>query len=1490
MTLDQASLLRPYHQTTYHSHFNLSAARRICLNSFYENSLIELLNDAMKRYAVLLWLFITLTAEAQKVITTPNGGTLRSYTDQDGLPSNDVSQVIETSDGYLWAATSRGIVRFNGYEFETVGKDYGVPDMRYICYDRKREHLWFASPEALVQYDGKIFRRYTARNGYKLAASATSITAMYVDSKGTLWIGAQGIDGGLTKFENGVFNVLDKASFPLPNMAYPLQSVRLIYESLDGTLWFGGSGKSENGIEGIGACLARYSRESGTFEVMDSSKGFPFENLFGIDQDKDGNTWFFCRGRRVLTTGEAIAHSGVARFDGKTFQTFPDVAARLNNGVRVRNAIIDKERNDIYVSLTRGYSNQLMSSKETESSVIRFRNGIWETVKIADAAALDRLSGAKDNRNPTALYSGYSFVTDASGALYAQLERNVREAEPMPLYALNKGTWTFIDMLSFRISPQSNTFPKNTIDFLRSGGLIVGTYGYNAFFPGNRQFISAQSGLLKNTIGSFFTEKRGNPLTGEKIEGNVWLIYDDTWDKRKGKFLADGLSVWNGEKFYHFTTKDGLTSNAVQPGFLQDAKGRIWIPTDKGVTLAEYANDTTFDPQTLRFKPVMLPSGKAFDASHIIERHNGDIWAYHSRVQPALSTLNAPPIPFFLGTFNGKSFDAQPNPFPDSLTQKPFHQYLLTEDRFGTLWLIGRFSDLAERLDTARTTIRVLLKDDTAWREPPKEWDMPTGNAQFIGTTSFGEYFFFDSELYVFNLKKFKKVTNTEFGTLLRRLHRSRMMTGADVRGDTIYVTFWGYGVFEIAPKRIRFFDKKNGLPTQDIAVKYVAANKDVLFNSPLGVVVFNGSSFRLIKSELLTISPRDVQLSKDKHGAFMMAYDNAGVAITKMYNERLTMTIESLRADTLSFSAFQTPALSFDKSDVKFRFVAVSLRAPEETRYTYRLDGYDDEWSSYTTARTADYKNLPDGSYTFRVKAVGASGIETSEASMRFTVEPPYWKTWWFISLMSASVFALGFVGYQWRIKKIEEKNQALTRLVAERTQEIERKNLQLEQKSRDVQALSEIGQKIAAALSLETLTSTVFANVNQLMDADAFGIGIYNAEKEEILYKSFIDMGVKLPEFRIQLTDLDRPAVWCVTHKKDVFINDFEKEYSKYVEKLPEPRAAGQPKSLLFCPLMVETRVIGVITVQSYKAQAYTSYHLDILKTLASHTAIALDNANAYETLHQAMNNLKETQAQLVHAEKMASLGELTAGIAHEIQNPLNFVNNFSELSADLMKELEEEVKKTPQDKDIIAELIADLSANMEKIAHHGKRASSIVKGMLEHSRKSSGERQAVDLNALLDEYLKLAYHGYRAKDAQFNAKLTTDFDQSLPTLLVAPQDLSRVFLNLFNNGLYSAYEKAKQQGDGFMPELQVRTKNLAEHVEIRIRDNGNGIAQAALGKIFQPFFTTKPTGQGTGLGLSISYDIITKQHGGKLTVDTKENEFAEFIIRLPKTQCAT
>jgi len=253
------------------------------------------------------------------------------------------------------------------------------------------------------------------------------------------------------------------------------------------------------------------------------------------------------------------------------------------------------------------------------------------------------------------------------------------------------------------------------------------------------------------------------------------------------------------------------------------------------------------------------------------------------------------------------------------------------------------------------------------------------------------------------------------------------------------------------------------------------------------------------------------------------------------------------------------------------------------------------------------------------------------------------------------------------------------------------------------------------------------------------------------------------------------------------------------------------------------------------------------------------------------------------------MASLGELTAGIAHEIQNPLNFVNNFSEVSNELLDEMITELENNNK-ADAIA-IADDVKQNLEKILHHGKRADGIVKGMLQHSRSSSAVKEPTDINNLADEYLRLAYHGLRAKDKTFNAKFETDFDESIGQINIIPQDIGRVLVNLINNAFYAVTEKRKKDIDGYEPTVTITTKKIADkpdsyRVELKVIDNGNGISQKVLDKIFQPFFTTKPTGQGTGLGLSLSYDII-KAHAGEIKVETKEGEGTEFIISLPVNQ---
>ena len=267
--------------------------------------------------------------------------------------------------------------------------------------------------------------------------------------------------------------------------------------------------------------------------------------------------------------------------------------------------------------------------------------------------------------------------------------------------------------------------------------------------------------------------------------------------------------------------------------------------------------------------------------------------------------------------------------------------------------------------------------------------------------------------------------------------------------------------------------------------------------------------------------------------------------------------------------------------------------------------------------------------------------------------------------------------------------------------------------------------------------------------------------------------------------------------------------------------------------------------------------------------------------DEIEKSFLELKSTQAQLIQSEKMASLGELTAGIAHEIQNPLNFVNNFSEVNKEMLVELNEEIDKGNYNE---AKAIAkDIINNEEKINHYGKRADAIVKGMLQHSRSSSGVKEPTDINALCGEYLRLSYHGFRTKDKNFNAIIKTDYDSSVEKIRIIPQDIARVILNLYNNAFYAVLEKSKQNSENYEPAISLTTQNMVDKVSISVKDNGNGIPQNIIDKVFQPFFTTKPSGQGTGLGLSLSYDII-KAHGGEIKVETMEGEGATFIIELP------
>jgi signal transduction histidine kinase len=337
------------------------------------------------------------------------------------------------------------------------------------------------------------------------------------------------------------------------------------------------------------------------------------------------------------------------------------------------------------------------------------------------------------------------------------------------------------------------------------------------------------------------------------------------------------------------------------------------------------------------------------------------------------------------------------------------------------------------------------------------------------------------------------------------------------------------------------------------------------------------------------------------------------------------------------------------------------------------------------------------------------------------------------------------------------------------------------------------------------------------------------------------------------------------------------------------------GHYRAVLAVPLMRDGAVEGVLLVGRPMPGPFIQRQVDLVQTFADQAVIAIENVRLFEQVQErtkelslSLEELRTAQDRLVQTEKLASLGQLTAGIAHEIKNPLNFVNNFSALSAELIDELDDVLKPAALDDKVrkeIGELTQMLKGNLEKVVQHGKRADSIVKNMLLHSREGSGEHRLADINAIVEESLNLAYHGARAERSGFNITLQRDLDPAAGMIDIYPQEITRVFLNLISNGFYAATKRKEAGGEGFEPTLRATTKDLGNKVEIRIRDNGNGIPPEVKEKMFNPFFTTKPAGEGTGLGLSMSHDIVVKQHGGKIDVDTTPGAFTEFIITLPR-----
>jgi signal transduction histidine kinase len=450
------------------------------------------------------------------------------------------------------------------------------------------------------------------------------------------------------------------------------------------------------------------------------------------------------------------------------------------------------------------------------------------------------------------------------------------------------------------------------------------------------------------------------------------------------------------------------------------------------------------------------------------------------------------------------------------------------------------------------------------------------------------------------------------------------------------------------------------------------------------------------------------------------------------------------------------------------------------------------------------------------------------------------------------------------------------------------------------ELRALGEVSQAVNSTLDLETVLSTIVAKAAQLSGTEAGAIYVFDDVESEFHLRATYGMDQELIDaLAHRHIGLDEPNIeLALAQSEPIQAADLREEAPLDINEIT--LRAGYRARLVAPLLRGNEEVIGLLVVRRRVPGTFPQNTVDLIKTFATQSVMAIQNARLFDNveartreLAKSLEDLRTVQDRLIQTEKLASLGQLTAGIAHEIKNPLNFVNNFSAVSVELIDELREALDGVHLDSKLRAEIIeiADtLQGNLDKVVQHGKRADAIVKNMLLHSRQGSGEHRPVDINTLVDESLNLAYHGARAEKQGFNITLERSFDPAAGEADLFPQEITRVLLNLISNGFYAATKrKAEANGGDYEPTLAATTKNLGDSVEIRIRDNGTGIVPGVKEKLFNPFFTTKPAGEGTGLGLSISHDIIVKQHGGSIEVVTQPGEFTEFRIVLPRASAS-
>ena len=1317
--------------------------------------------------------------------------------------------------------------------------------------------------------------------------SQSSVYDIMQDRNGFIWIATQ---EGLNRYDGKEFNVFKRA--PFDSLSLSFSWVWSIAEAPDGSIWATTNGGGLNRLDPLTGKVTHYRHAPA------DSTSLSGNNTFRVLVDSRGTVW-------ASTFGNGLNHVDPETGEITVYKNIPGDATSLSHNLT--SAVFEGSDGTIWVGTWTGLS-RLDRERGTFSHYFQATSNTPPGDRLAPNTVTAIREDADDPRILwLATGSGFvrldtrngrheSFIPEGSDEDFMELEGD--PADPRVLWATTDGgglvrfdtrTSSFT---VFRHDPTDPTSVNHDALFSlfadRSGMMWVGAQSQ----AGLSKFNPAAGGFVN------YRHRPGDPSS--PAPGNVWRVYiapsepNVIWsvhqanpersrdmltriDQNTGKSeiyghdannprslglglvtsiredrlgqlwfatSAGGLNLFDRKsrtfkRFLHDPQNTQSIGSNNLSGIFEDSEGILWIGTfNGGLQRMDPRTPGKFERFTFESDKPGAGNGKFVGGKGIAEDRKGNLWIGSNTGLVRLNTT----------TREIRRYEADADD-PGALYTNNFLS--VYGDLNGDIWAVTNSADgqVLHRFDAATESF-TRLKHDPADPNSPSDTrfevihERPTEpGILWIGSPA-GGLSRLDSNTGTFKhyLESDGLANNFVYGIV------------NDDNGNLWLSTNNGLSRFNPETETFRNFNEDDGLLSREFNSNafFRSATGQLVFGSIAGVTAFYPS---LMQPNMV---PPEVMLTD-----------------FRLFNKSVSPGEESVLKQPIGQTG--EIKLAHWQKTITFEFVGLHFKNPDGNQYAYMLEGFDEDWIPAGSQRTATYTNLDPKRYVFRVKAANSDGIWNEEgASVVLIIAPPFWQTWWFRILAVLAVLGLAAAVYRARVRQIQSRNRELELQVSQRTVELSSKNEQLEKSHAIIAAIN-------TETEFESLLTAVLEQTRVIPGVEKASALVYDEEMDAFSFKASLGWDL-LQLGPIHLTPDEAHARYVERAEEvaeDIFLE-------RDVAELPGSemlRKLEAPASLLVVRIRSGEHVDGYLVFDNmHRRDAFDQQDLNLLIALREHIRSAFIKTRLLSDLQRSLEHLKTTQAQLVQSEKLASLGQLTAGIAHEIKNPLNFINNFAALCAELADEIEEEIRNRGAADDNLGAVLQDLRLNAAKIQEHGRRADGIVRSMLEHSRGKSGERQNVDVNGLLDEYVNLAFHGLRAQKSDFNVSIDRKFDASIGRMDVIPQELGRVFINLLNNAFYAVHERATSSNGTYEPRVSVSSRRLNDLVEIRIADNGPGIPARLRERIFEPFFTTKPTGEGTGLGLSLSYDIITKGHNGRLDLSSAEGEGTEFVITIP------